>query len=268
MNSNLYRQINYHADIDYFSGYIVEYDLSKANISALLTRGIIPQDIYNYLLNADKQYREVYIGNMIKQDKQIYKEIQAGIIDAKKQFIEVNNIDDTEILEIRNDAIFLLTDRPMKQQFGENYFFAKKSFFNFYFRFYWNKEFFYRYDNYSGKDIIEVKGISDEKLILHSDYMLKFIADTVYNIQRSDIKEVLKSCNEFYNAYVTKQLDIGFYREFNANSCFRVSRLNKAFLFESISNDQKSYIDINYNLRILRDLIKIVDSIYFSRQTK
>lgn len=266
MSSKLYKQVNYHADIDYFSGYIVEYDMRKANISALLTRGIINQSTYNYLLNVDKQYREVYIGNMIKQDKNIYKEIQAGIIDAKKQFMEANKIEDNDILEIRNDAIYLLTDRPIIQQFGDNYFFAKKSSFTFYFRFYYNKDFFYKFDSLNQKDIIEVKGISDEKLVLHQEYFLKFIADTLYSLERSSTEEVLNSCNEFYNAYLNKQLDNGYYREFNQESCFRISRPTKSFLLEQINDSYKPYIDINYNLRILRDLIKVVDSIYFSRR--
>ena len=266
MNSKLWKQVNYHADIDYSSGYIVEYDMRKANISALLSRGIINMDTYTYLFNADKKYREVYIGNMIKQDKNIYKEIQAGIIDAKKQFMEINDIKDEEILEIRNDAIYLLTDRPIQQQISEYYFFAKKSVFTFYFRFYFNKDFFYRFDGNSGKDIIEVKGISDEKLIPHQEYFLKFIADTVYGIERSNIEDVLNRCNEFYNAYVNKQLDIGFYREFNTESCYRISMKDKSFLLEAAVESNKPYIDINYNLRILRDLMKIVDSIYFSRR--
>lgn len=266
MSSKLYKQVNYHADIDYFSGYIVEYDLRKANISALLTRGIINQNTYNYLLNADKQYREVYIGNMIKQDKNIYKEIQAGIIDAKRQFIAINDIKDEEILEIRNDAIYLLTDRPIQQQVSDYYFFAKKSFFTFYFKFYFNKDFFYRFDSNSEKDIIEIKGINDEKLALHQDYFLKFIADTIYGIERSSTEEVLNRCNEFYTAYVNRQLDIGFYREFNAESCYRISMKDKSFLLAAAGENNKPYIDINYNLRILRDLMKVVDSIYFSRR--
>ena len=266
MNSKLWKQVNYHADIDYFSGYIVEYDMRKANISALLSRGIINMDTYNYLFNADKKYREVYIGNMIKQDKNIYKEIQAGIIYAKKQFIEINDIKDEEILEIRNDAIYLLTDRPIQQQMSDYYFFAKKSFFTFYFRFYFNKDFFYRFDFNTEKDIIEVKGISDEKLIFHQDYFLKFIADIAYGIERSNVEDVLNRWNEFYNAYVNKQLDIGFYREFNEESCYRISMKDKSFLLEAASEQNKPYIDINYNLRILRDLMKVVDSIYFSRR--
>ena len=269
MSSDLYKQINYTAPVNYFSGYIVEYDLSKANISALLSRGIIDSAKYEFLKNSDKQFREVYIGNLIRENNNIYKEIQAGIIQAKKTFVEINNIEDDEILEIRNDAIFVLTDRPMEQQVSDHYFFAKKSIFTFFFRFYFNNEFFYRYDNSTDSDVIEVKGIKDDKLILHQNYMLKFLADTVYSIERSDIEEVIDSYNEFYINYLNKQLDVGFYREFNSQSGFRIpARIGDitSFILPSVEEHQKYSIDINYNLRILRDLFKVINSIYFSRR--
>jgi hypothetical protein len=77
---------------------------------------------------------------------------------------------------------------------------------------------------------------------------------------------VLNRCNEFYTAYVNRQLDIGFYREFNAESCYRISMKDKSFLLVAAGENNKPYIDINYNLRILRDLIRVIDSIYFSRR--
>ena len=61
MASDLYNNQNYSKGLDYYSGYIVEYDMSKANINALLTRGVIGKDLYDKLYNADKQIREVYI---------------------------------------------------------------------------------------------------------------------------------------------------------------------------------------------------------------
>ena len=82
--SNLYSKMNYLTDSKYQSGVIREYDLSKANISALRTRGIIDNDTYTDLYNADKKYREIKIGLMIKNDKDSYQEIKKGIIDAKK----------------------------------------------------------------------------------------------------------------------------------------------------------------------------------------
>ena len=106
MFSNLWENVNYTAPLPSYTGFITEYDLSKANISALFSRGVITKDLYDDLYGADKHYREVMIGIMIKRDRGIYEEIAAGIKDAKRMLFEANNIQDSEILSINNDAVF------------------------------------------------------------------------------------------------------------------------------------------------------------------
>ena len=59
-----------------YSSNIYEYDVRAANINCLLADGKISEDLYNYLNTSTKQFREVYIGNMIKADKSVYKTIQ------------------------------------------------------------------------------------------------------------------------------------------------------------------------------------------------
>lgn len=267
MSSDLYNNTNYSNGINYYSGYIVEYDLSKANINALLSRGVIDRGLYDTLYNSDKHYREVYIGNMISKNKNIYKEIQAGIIDAKRQFMEANNIEDHEILSIRNDAMFILSDRHMEQSFG-NYYFAKKNVFTFFFKFYPNKEWYYRFDQQTQKDIIEIKGIKDHILTIHQNYFLRFLADVSYSLQRSTIEDTLELCNQFYEDYLHRKLEPEYYREFNTDSKFRVTfkGLNKSYLMDTVTENDINNLDINFNLKILRDLITVVNQIYFSQR--
>lgn len=267
MASELYSNQNYSKGLDYYSGYIIEYDLSKANINALLSRGVINKNLYTKLYNADKQYREVYIGNMIKRDERVYKEIQTGIIDAKRQFVETNNIKDEEIFSIRNDAMYILSERPMEQQFG-NYYFAKKNVYTFFFKFYSNKEWYYRFDRYSNKDIIDIKGINNDLLLRHQGFFLKLLADISYSIQMNSIEDTLEYINNFYEEYINRKLDIRYYREFNNISEYRVSfpKMNKSYTIPELSQTDLENIDINFNLRILRDLIKVVDQIYFNQR--
>ena len=267
MASGLYNNQNYSKGLDYYSGYIVEYDMSKANINALLTRGVIGKDLYDKLYNADKQIREVYIGNMIKRNENIYKEIQAGIIDAKKQFVESNNIKDEEIFSIRNDAMYILSDRPMIQSFG-NYYFAKKNTYTFFFKFYSNKEWYYRFDQFSNKDIIDIKGINNDLLYQHQGFFLKFLADVSYSLQMSSIEETLEFVNNFYEDYINRRLDIRYYREFNNISEYRITfaKFNRSYIIPELGYTDLKNIDINFNLRILRDLIRVVDQIYFNQR--
>ena len=259
----LWKQVNYNLSIPYYSGYIVEYDIRKANINALLSRNIIDQSTYDMLYESDKQYREVYIGNMIKRDPNIYKEIQAGIINAKKQFFKANNIKDSEVLSIKNDAIFVLSSRRMKTKFGLMEF-INKGYYTFYFTTS-RLQFFYRFDKNKGTDIVEIKGISDNKLNYHKDYLLKFILDTFYNLEMSSIEETLMRCNQFFELYVQRKLDVGFYREFNSDNAFRITRANgKSFCITGAKQEDLKYLNIGYNLRIIRDLINIVNMVYFN----
>ena len=264
-NTPLCDRHSYDLDIPYYSGYIVEYDIRKANISALRSRGVISEEVYDMLFRADKQYREVYIGNMIKADRGIYDNIQAGIIDAKRKFFSANRIKNEEVLSIKNDAVFVLTSRKMKTTF-DLYEFANKGYYTFYFKS-MKKQFFYRFNNHTGKDILEVKGISDEKLLFHTDYFVKFLLDAFYSLQRSSIEETLNLCNQFYEEYVNKRLDIRFYRELSPDNIFRLTRADgTSFGLTDVDPQYLGLIDINYNLRIIRDLINVVNMIYFNQR--
>ena len=155
----------------------------------------------------------------------------------------------------------------MIQEFN-NYYFAKKNIFTFFFKFFKNSEWYYRFDQQTMSDIIEVKGIKDEKLIYHKDYFLKFLADISYNLQRSSIEETINRCNEFLEDYLNRRLEIGYYREFNSTSEFRITfqQLNKSYITPELGQGDVENLDINFNLRVLRDLIKVVDQIYFSQR--
>lgn len=259
----LWGRQNYELDIPYYSGYIVEYDIRKANISALLSRGIIRKDTYDMLFESDKEFREVYVGKMIRSNHEIYEEIQNGIIEAKQMFFERNKIKDEEVLSIKNDAVFVLSSRKMRTSFGL-YEFANKGYYTFYFKS-MKKQFFYRFDNLTATDIVEVKGINDSKLEYHKDFFLKFLLDVFYSLQKSAIEETMNFCNRFYEDYVNKRLDIRYYRELNSDNIFRLTRPGKmSYGLTDVDQSYINVIDINYNLRIIRDIITVVNMIYFN----
>lgn len=255
----------YDLDIPYYSGYIVEYDIRKANINALRSRGIIDRATYDMLYSADKQFREIYVGKMIRENPKVYDEIQLGIRDAKRKFFSTNGIKNNEVLSIKNDAVFVLSSRQMRTHF-DLYEFAIKGNYTFYFKT-MKKQFFYRFDNHSGTDIVEVKGINEEKLLYHKDFFLKFLLDAFYNLQKSSIEETLDFCNQFYEEYVNRRLDIRYYRELNPDNIYRITRPGKqSYGLTDVDPQYIDIIDINYNLRIIRDLINIVNMIYLNQQ--
>ena len=154
----------------------------------------------------------------------------------------------------------------MEQQFNR-YNFVKKNIFTFFCKIYKDKEFYYRFDQNSQRDIIEIQGLNDEVLNAHSQYFLKFLADIVYNIQRSSIEEALKLYNAFYTDYLNRVLDIHFYREFNNFNAYRISTNKRSYHIETdIDQGNVNQIDINYNLKILQNLGIILDKMYFNQR--
>ena len=128
----LFDKVNYTADISYLTNvFIYEYDISKANINILYTKNVISKEIYDYLYNAERMTRQVYVGKLCK-DVSISNILKAGIIEAKKMLFEANNIQDRDILSIKNDAVFIINKKLANTEFGLIKFMKKNVYTSFY----------------------------------------------------------------------------------------------------------------------------------------
>ena len=114
----LYNKMNYTTDISYLTNvFINEYDISKANINVLYSKRLIDSETYDWLYNAERMTRQVYVGKLQK-DKMIAAELKAGIIEAKKMLFESNMVNDYEVLSIKNDAVFIINRTLEYTKFG------------------------------------------------------------------------------------------------------------------------------------------------------
>ena len=263
--TDLFNKINYKSPRDcVISEYIREYDISKANINILMERKIITQDQYIYFMNCPRMERQIKIGLMISNNPKVGDIIKDGIIQAKRSFFLKNNIDDTDVLEIRNDAVFLLNKTPRVSKFGLIEFKNK----NTYTSFYRTKdlEFFYYQDQINNNEILNIKGIGDDSYInrvypLHKDYFLEFLLTVFDTAQNCSIIDVINIVTLFYNRYINRELDVGYYREFNTESMFKICNIIKSnkfpYLIDNISRDQLQYVDIETNRKIISDLFNI-----------
>lgn len=265
----LYNKTNYKAPVNHvINEYIREYDISKANISILRDRNILSENDYQYFLRCGRAERQIKIGMMIKNDPTIYDVIKSGIIEAKRKLFTENNILDSEVLQIRNDAVFLLNREPTRIDFG----LVKFSLRNVYTSFYkiTNLEFFYFLDQVSGIENLSVTGINNDQYInsvypQHKDYFIDFLLTIFETAQNSGISDVIDILTAFYDSYINRDLDIGFYREFNSRSYFKIANfntaLNDSYLVPNLSQDQLKYVDIETNRKILQDLFMIFTNI-------
>lgn len=257
-NSLLYENMNYLSTYPFIiNNYIREYDLSAANINALYTNGYFDKSTYDLFKSYDKKKREVEIGLLIKRDSRVYEIISSGIIDAKKLLFESNNIQDNEVLTIKNDAVFIISKELVTTVFG-NYEFKCKNLYNTYLRIL-DLEIYYR-DSLNSDDIFfDIKGISDDKLYLHTA-MVSLISEVCYRVQRYDKSDNIRFIMNIYENFLYRRLPIEYYRNLDSFSKYTIINNIGIYSLDNISNDMINIISIDRNLSILRELIWIISS--------
>ena len=263
----LWDKVNYTADISYLTNiFITEYDISKCNINVLYTKGIIDKTTYDYLYKSERMVRQTFVGKLQRDNQTVVRVLKDGIIEAKKVFFEANDIQDRDVLSIKNDAVFLINKKPKVTKFGLIEFMPKGLYTSFFkFR---GMEIYYYYNNMSKMEYIEVKGISEENLAKHEGYFLQLLKDVFYSIQINGPEVTLRMIKDFYMQYINKQLPIEYYRKFDVTSNYHYicnTIINTGFEAEYVSENNKDLIDITYNLDILMQLQRYVISMYFNK---
>lgn len=270
MISSLYNNVNYLAPVDYILfQYIREYDISKANINILLYKGIISKDQYDYFYGLSRMERQITLGCMQRDNPEIAKSLTSGIIEAKKMFFEANEIQDYEVLSIKNDAVFLVGKEPINTKF-DNIEFKCKNIYTSYYKLYKIEAYYYN-TIIDKKDKLDLKGIGEAKQELHAKYFIDFLYWIFDMAQRSSIEDTIKYLQVFTKDYLNREYDIGYYRQFNAESKFLLHKFPGAmgsFKADFMDEKYKNYVDISYNEGILRLLNKIYMTAYFSKVGK
>lgn len=255
---HLWEHNTYITPLNYISGRIVEYDIRSANITMLKKYGVIDENYYNYLANLPKYNREVEIGLLIKNNSEIYDTIKKGIIEAKKLLFEYNNIEDSEVVRIANDAVYINRSVDLQLTNFDGVEFVKKSISSIMLNLHGTLLFIFF--DLRGNINIEIKGISKDISSLHQKYLLSFISNTIFMMERYSVQDAMKYYSDFYEKYIKLELDIEYYREFNSGGRFKIK--NNNFYLSNIEEKDINLIDINYNLFILRELWGILLSKY------
>ena len=112
-------------------------------------------------------------------------------------------------------------------------------------------EFYYNYEK------LDVKGMNDENIALHEDYMIKFIKSFFLKMETESEEDVIKFTRRFIDKYKRKELEGGYYRTFDYRSIIEVTTEDDV-LYKDYWEDKKEDIDISYNYKnILLKLIQI-----------
>lgn len=225
---------------------IVEYDIKSAGFNILKKYKLVSNDKIEFLEGLNKKDRQYQIGLYQRNDKTLAKKLNQGFTECRKDFFEANKIKDSEVLSIKKDAIFM-TRRCNKTEFG-NINFIEKNCYTSYYHLAGNELYF-------NVNQLDIKGIDDELLVKHKDYMISFLSNLFNSIETSSREYTIKGLKSFSDYYKNKALELGYYRELNRQSLYRMKRDKDYHLFGdtvgltdvgSLKNIDISYNYINY----------------------
>ena len=117
---SLYEKTLYlNKDIDYlFNCEIREYDMQEAGFNLCKEFKLLPDKTIQYLNTLDKNQRHIQIG-VYQKNKEFANKLKEAFILARKRFFEANELDDTDILAIKKDAIFVIKKNCINQKLSE-----------------------------------------------------------------------------------------------------------------------------------------------------
>ena len=267
--NHLWDKDRYSAKIEFIiDNFIREYDITKANISVLRDANVLSEEQYMYFMSAPKMEREVAIGKMQGSNTKITEILKSGIKNAKRVFMESNDIQDSEILYIRNDAIAVIGSRPiMNLQITDRVAFRESARYSSFYKFNYI-DLLYLYDVVENKEHLDIKGLGDSGVSLHKDFMIDFLCELFYSAQNEGAERALNILSNVHEQYIKLEMPAGYYREFNPQSKFKLSKqfsMVSSLYLDNINEHYKQYLDISFNEYMLRHFSRIYSSIYFNK---
>lgn len=231
-----------------FNKPIIEYDMKDAGFSIAQKYDLLTKKEIKKLASVGKRERSYLLGNIQRDRKEVKIGLQEGFKYSRQKFFEMNDIDDTDIISIKRDAIFLI-GYVKYEKLDEYIHFRQKNVYTSYIHIKSPRlEFYYN------KDKIDVKGIDDDIIKKHQDYVMDFINKVFVKMESSDRESVLKFLRIFMDEYRLLKLDTEYYRELNPQSMFR-------YLNGELSDveylEDKSMLDISCNFELIKKLVKI-----------
>lgn len=218
------------------------YNLSRAY-------KLLPDDKLEELGRLKKERRTIEIGKLQRDNKEYKERLMKAFEEARRMFFEANDLHADEIIAIKKDAIF--TTRYCEfQQFLDYIEFRPKNEYSSYIRL--NK----KIELYYSQDRLDVKGLSEDTIRYHQDYLIHFIKLFFHKMETEDTGTILGFMRRFIDRYKRRELPVGYYRRFDRDPKF--DTYDDTVKFYEYWEDQKDELDITFNyIEVLIKLIKI-----------
>lgn len=252
MSNNLWQKTNYTSNIKYIKDTIItEYDIKSAGMNILYDSGFLNKEQYKNLKNTEKYERNVIIGKMLRENKEMNLKLNEGFKIARKVFMEINNLEDNDILSIKKDAIFVIGKKCNNLRVSDHVYFTENSEYDNYINIIDKEHYINLYENK-----IDVKGYHKETYDNHKDYLFKFLMECLWEDKKSDKKDLFKKLLIFKNNLINYNLPIKYYKDIIENKYVIDLDSLEFEITDDLEDDLKAE-DLSYDnqLRFLIDLI-------------
>ena len=232
-----------------FNKEITEYDMKEAGFSLIQEFKLLPESMINKLKTYGKDERKIKIGDLQRDNEKLKNDMKEAFAQARKIFMEMNKLEPNDIITVKKDAI--ITCKICNHtKLGKYIDFRPKHTYTSYIQLDKRLELYYSpYD-------FAVKGIGDDKLQYHEEYMIHFLKLYFRKMESEDRSTVIGFVRRFIDRYKRRELNVGYYRQFDTKSEYHVIGSNDTFT--EFWEEDKDDLDISYNfLKVLIKLIKI-----------
>lgn len=233
-----------------FNKTIYEFDMKDAGYNLSIAYKLLPEDKLEELGRLKKERRRIEIGKIQRDNKEFKERLKQAFEEARRMFFEVNNLQVDEIISIKKDAIF--TTRYCEvQKFLDCIEFRPKNQYSSYIRLNRKLELYY------SEDKLDIKGLSDDVIKYHEDYIIHFLKLFFHKMETEDSAVVLGFMRRYIDKYKRRELPLGYYRRFAIDPYFDIIDEDSIKYYE-YWEDQKNDVDIKYNfIEVFIKLIKI-----------
>jgi len=231
---------------------IREYDMREAGFNLIKEYQLLKSSKIEYLENNfTKQERTIEIGNLQSNSKDLAKNMMEAFRKERVKFCELNDIENSDILSIKKDAIFVIKKQCKNLKLSDNIEFSMKNRYSSFCCL--NKiEFYYSVWNNN----FDVKGITDEEHPL-----LKDIFTIIKYNEKNNKDLIFKHLQKLRIDYLSRNLPVNYYKELNSRNSFKLLENYSRYILylDEISKDFLDKIDISYNyINFIVPLISIL----------
>lgn len=210
---------------------IVEYDMQSASLSVSRRFHLLDDAVIDTYERMTKDKRTKAIGLIQRDDKVFSENMINGVLQTRKEFLEMNHLNDSNIISLHSDAIiFIQTDNVIDHI--ETVPFIRKNTWTGYIR-YQKLEMFY------SDGIVEYKGIPKQMLQQHTLGICQHIRTIFDKLDQCD-ESIYPYLTKFQKKYLQDKLPEYYYIPFGNTGKYKSENLKLlSFLAQVVMHEMR-----------------------------